>query len=101
MGKLQIVDSMYGAEFLGGFIKHNRIYISNNALSRAKKNLQQLNYKDKEAVWRTTCSYLGMMIHYSSYNIRKELFINRKFLNISTFDSKLSKMNKPYGRNYN
>lgn len=95
MGKLQIVNTTQGAEFLGGYIKHYRTYVSNNALKRANKKLSELNYNNKDSVWRSTCSYLGMMIHYSSYNIRKALFLNHKFLRISTFDSKLSKMNKP------
>ena len=36
MGKLQIVDTRKGAEFLGAYIKHYRIYVSNNALRRVK-----------------------------------------------------------------
>lgn len=95
MGKLQIVNTIQGSEFLGAFVKCHRTYVSNNALKRAKRKLSELNYNNAESVWRSTCSYLGMMIHYASYNIRKALFLNDKFLHISDFDWKLSKMNKP------
>lgn len=95
MGKLSLVDTNYGAEFLGGFVKHYRTYVSNNALRRANRKLSELNYKDIERVWRSTCSYMGMMIHYSSYNIRKAMFIRDRFLRISSLDANLTKMNKP------
>lgn len=95
MGKLQLVNILHGAKFLGGYIRPYRIYISSGALRRAKRKLSEIDYSDAERVWRSTCSYLGMMMHYSSYNIRKALFLTPKFLNVSTMDEKLSKMNKP------
>lgn len=97
MGKLQIVNADYGSEFLGAFIKHKRMYVASKSLRRVKQNLSQINYNDKEKVWRSACSYLGMLKHYKSYNIRKALFMTNKFLDIAPFDEKLSKMEKPQG----
>lgn len=33
--------------------------------------------------------------HYSSYNIRRELMLNERFLRVSTFDNDISTFNKP------
>ena len=94
MGKLRINDINQGVEFLGAFIKPYRTYVSNASLRRAKNNIYKMNLHDREKIFNTVNSYLGMMIHYSSYNIRKNLFLHEQYTSIASFDSGLTKMDK-------
>ena len=95
MGKLAIADARHGVEFLGAFIKPNRIYVANKTLARTRRGLDSLDTTDREAVYRSVNSYLGMLVHYDSYNIRCSLFLRDRFLSVSTFDKGVTKMNKP------
>lgn len=95
-GKLTIQEAWRGSEFLGIYIKPFRNYISNNALRRMNTNLAHLDYRNHERVWRTTCSYLGTLKHTSSYNIRRDMFMRKRFLEIAPLDAALTKMNKLY-----
>ena len=94
MGKLLFKNVKYGIEFLGAFIKPYRIYVSNNALRRISKHIDMLKQFDNERIYRSVNSYLGILSHMSTYNIKYKLFINKKFLKISSFDKDISKMNK-------
>lgn len=94
-GKLQIIDAAYGVEFLGAYIKPFRTYVSNATLRRTKCGVSQINMSDAEAVYRSVNSFLGMLVHYSSYHIRCELFRKKRFLKIASFDNEMKKMNKP------
>lgn len=94
MGKLMIRDVKKGVEFLGAYVKPYRIYVSNPCLRRVKNNLYHLDFKDKGAIFRTVNSYLGMMIHYSSFNLRKKLFYKDRYLEVAPFDDHLTKMDK-------
>ena len=86
MGKLHIMECGYGAEFLGGFIKPYRIYISHAALQRMTTTLRALDMKDREHVWRSVNSYLGVLSHYASYNLRTQLFMTPELMKIGYFD---------------
>ena len=74
-GKTKIINVKQGVEFLGAFIKPYRTYISNSTLKRIKKKLLQLqnNGTNKDPT-NSINSYLGILRHYSSFNLRKELF---------------------------
>ena len=74
-GKTKIINVKQGVEFLGAFIKPYRSYISNSTLKRIKKKLLQLqnNGTNKDPT-NSINSYLGILRHYSSFNLRKELF---------------------------
>lgn len=95
MGKLQIREARLGAEFLGAFLKPYRSYISNATLRRTKFSMSKLDMNDKESVYRSVNSFLGTLGHYSSYNIRCNLFMNKKMLSVASFEKGLLKMNKP------
>lgn len=75
-GKTKIVDVKYGVEFLGAFIKPNRIYIANESLKRIKKKIYDINYMNIELdnPIQTINSYLGIFSHYKSFKIRKQIF---------------------------
>ena len=94
MGKLMVEEVNYGIEFLGGFIKPYRNYVSRHTVNRM---LIKLNGKDGTAYDKMYCtinSYLGMLSHYSSYNVKKDIFMKEKYLRISSYDSTMSKMYK-------
>ena len=73
MGKLHIQDIHKGVEFLGTFVKPYRDYISNKTLERIREKMQQLNLRNTEKTNRTINSYLGILSHTASYNIRREI----------------------------
>ena len=74
-GKTKIINVKQGVEFLGAFIKPYRTYISNSTLKRIKKKLLQLQNDgiNKDPI-NSINSYLGILRHYSTFNLRKELF---------------------------
>ena len=90
-GKIQIHDSRHGVEFLGAFIKPDVTYISNASLNRMIRNINDLDMKDKEAVFHSVNSFLGILSHYASFNIRCQLFLTPKFLSVGRFDSAVTK----------
>ena len=73
-GKTTITNVKYGVEFLGAYIKPHRTYVSNASLRRIKAKLNLINKKDN--IVNSINSYLGIFKHYSSFNLRKELFSN-------------------------
>lgn len=96
MGKLKIDDVNYGVEFLGGFVKRYRNYVSRHTV---KRMMVKLKDKDKEEyeysdMYCTINSYLGMLGHYSSYKIRQDIFMRDEYLKISSYDYEMSKMYK-------
>lgn len=82
-GKTIITTVQQGVEFLGAYIKPYRTYISNQSLKRIKCQLFDIEFKndigDKNIV-ASINSFLGIMKHYSSFNIRKNLFDSLLFL---------------------
>lgn len=72
--KTIIIDSKYGVEFLGGFVKPYRIYISNSTVRRMRRHLYDLNtYGTDKNICDVVNSYLGMFSHYKSNRIKKEM----------------------------
>lgn len=74
MGKLHIQEIHRGVEFLGAFIKPYRDYVSNKTLARIEKNIQILDLQDARHAEASINSYLGVLSHSASYNIRRHLF---------------------------
>lgn len=86
MGKTQIIDVRYGVEFLGAFIKPYRTYICNRSLSRIRQEAADVMHMGRGQAFRTVNSLLGVMSHYSSYNLRMEIFTQQHILRYGTFD---------------
>jgi hypothetical protein len=86
MGKTQIVDVRYGVEFLGAFIKPYRTYICNRSLSRIRQEAADVRHMGRGQAFRTVNSLLGVMSHYSNYNLRRKIFTQDHILRYGTFD---------------
>ena len=91
MGKLHVRSITQGVEFLGAFVKPYRTYVSNKTLGRMAKNLRALDTRDKEHLRCSVNSYLGVLSHSASYNIRRQLFLNGKAARFMEFDADLLK----------
>lgn len=96
MGKTKINNIRQGVEFLGAYLKPYRIYLSNKSKNRISKNLRNIKTDDHDYVYRAINSYLGVLSHFSSYKLRRELFLKEKFLRIAQFDNGINKMYKPF-----
>jgi hypothetical protein len=75
-----------GFAFLGAYIKPHRIYIGNRTKKKFSKTLLRIdsllgrkipNKKDLTFICSSVNSYLGLMKHYSTYNIRKKYLLNK------------------------
>ena len=97
MGKTQIIDVRYGVEFLGAFIKPYRTYICNRSLSRIRQEAADVRHMGRGQAFRTVNSLLGVMSHYSSYNLRQEIFTQDHILRYGTFDRDMTvyELSKP------
>ena len=84
--KTQIIDVRYGVEFLGAFIKPYRTYICNRSLSRIRQEAADVMHMGRGQAFRTVNSLLGVMSHYSSYNLRREIFTQQHILRYGSFD---------------
>jgi hypothetical protein len=83
-----------GVEFLGSFIKKNRIYISNKTVKKMNKHLyyfQTHDVQDKDIVGMVN-SYIGVFSHYRSYKIKEEMLKKTtKLLNFGYFEELYNK----------
>ena len=86
MGKTQVIDVRRGVEFLGAYILPYRTYISNESLRRMMEQMQCMGNVSKESMYHSVNSWLGVLGHYDSFNIRCELFMNTRFLRYGSFD---------------
>lgn len=77
-GKTIIKHYKYGIEFLGSYIKPYRNYISNNCLKRIKKQCFDIenNIIKKNNLSASINSFLGVLSHYKTFNIKKKIFRN-------------------------
>ena len=81
--KIYLQHYTKGVKFLGTVIKPNRVYIANrtkgNFFSAIQKQNQVINYRrkpnrdDQSAFLNSMNSYLGIMKHYRTYNLRKRM----------------------------
>lgn len=72
-----------GVLYTGGYIKPYRVYISNRTKENMSKRLDTLKNTepiDLEALRSTLNSYLGLMKHYKSFYIRKEIMIRHAWV---------------------
>lgn len=90
-GKLNICEIHNGTEFLGTFIKPYRTYTSRKTIKRIKNNLNNLDFSKPYKIIMSINSYLGILRHTSSYNLRKSMFLKKKFLRFGTFNNNLTK----------
>lgn len=95
MGKLQVRDARKGVDFLGAYVKPYRTYIDSRSLERTAAGVEAIDTADADRAYRSVNSYLGVLSHYKSYNIRRRLFVREKFLRLSTFDNDITIFNKP------
>ena len=72
-GKTRIINVRYGVEFLGGYIKPFRTYISNQSLRRMHRQIPSMMNKTPEQQMQSVNSFLGILGHYNSYRERKKL----------------------------
>ena len=86
MGKLHVRDIREGVEFLGAFVKPWRIYVSNKTLARIRKNLRALDMSDVEHVSNSVNSYLGVLSHNATFNLRCDLFLDNKISRVLEYD---------------
>jgi hypothetical protein len=90
-GKIHIQEVHKGVEFLGTFVKPYREYVSNRTLERMQKKLQQVDLRNREAALRSVNSYLGIMSHTASYNLRQSMFGEGEFAELIEYDSDMRK----------
>ncbi len=92
--KTYIRRAGYGFEFLGVYVKPFRVYIRNSTKKRIANAISNLKYKKDINISHVVNSYLGILSHYKSYKIRKEIFADNLFLNkYGSLDSSLLKFN--------
>ena len=68
----------HGVKFIGSMIKPGRVYCGNRVRGELEKKLYQTLpiQENIDGYISSINSYLGLIKHYSSYNIRKELLTN-------------------------
>lgn len=89
--KTQIQEISHGVQMTGTIIKKDRIYINNRTVHKfesvlikwyyffikCNENNQEITYDNIKHYVDSVNSYLGMMIHYSTFNIRKRLLTSQ------------------------
>lgn len=92
--KLYIQHLYKGIQFIGAVVKDNRIYISNrtkgsfyakiclinNYIKQQYEKGLELTLNEKEHIVGSINSYLGFLIHYKTYNIRKKILMNMELM---------------------
>lgn len=79
--KIYLQHYSHGVAFVGAIIKPGRTYISNRSRSHFYRKIALYNGYAKQGLHKeyvekfvqSINSYLGLMIHYNSYNIRKKI----------------------------
>ena len=106
-GKLRIDDVYTGVEFVGAFLRPHTTYIARGSLDRLKRGLaalgrtyagnldrpdakfagcneaNALSYGNAGHIFCSLNSYLGVLSHYDSYNLRQRLFLESPSLEFS------------------
>lgn len=90
-GKIHVQEVHRGVEFLGTFVKPYREYVSNRTLERMRKKLAGVDLYNRDAAVRTVNSYLGIMSHTASYNLRRALFGTGEFAELIEYDADMRK----------
>ena len=74
-GKLKITSVWHGVEFLGAWLKPNRIYISRNCVGRIRRKMDALSKESPEKWEAPLNSYCGILSHGRNYYLRHRLLI--------------------------
>jgi retron-type reverse transcriptase len=72
-----------GVLFTGGYVKPYRTYVSNRTKSNMKKRLEEQKMKeqpDLKGLRNSINSYLGIMRHYKSFHIRREIMVHHAWV---------------------
>lgn len=85
-GKTQIHEVRYGVEFLGGYVKPFRTYMSHAALRRLRHNIDKLPTNNRGQLFRSINAMLGVIDHFDSFKLRKLLFDVEPFTKYGYFD---------------
>ena len=88
--KIHIIDVRRGVEFLGSFIKEKTRYISSESLRRMYDKVYEMTTDSPIDVFHSINSFLGVLSHFNSYNIRCRMFLQPKFLSLGYFDSAMT-----------
>ena len=79
--KTRIINIRYGVDFLGAFIKPHRTYVSSKAVKRMNRQLYDMKrYGTDKNIFCQINSFLGILSHYKSYNIKLKTFKNFRLL---------------------
>lgn len=79
--KLQIFNAKYGVEFLGGYCKPYRSYVANGTMSRMKRKIGNLMLIcNADRICSSINSFLGVMSHHSTFQLRRNIFERFAFL---------------------
>ena len=93
-----------GVKFIGAVVKRGRSYISNRTVNNAFCCIRKFNSKDvsPEDFVASLNSYLGIMRHHATYNVRKRLIkaIAPKWYQTITIDSNCNKVMVKPSRSY-
>lgn len=107
--KVYVQHVSKGVKFIGSVIKPGRTYLSNRTIGRMWETLQgmerhckrltfcrNLKRKDVEAVEHDICScnsYMGFLVHHSSYGLRRKIFGSmRWFWKVAYISGRYSKV---------
>jgi len=83
--KIYLQHFSKGVKFLGAVIKPNRIYIANRTKGNFYRAIEKQNaiardhkptIEEQESFLSSMNSYLGLMKHYKSYKLRKQMIFN-------------------------
>jgi hypothetical protein len=85
-GKTQLREVSQGVEFLGGFIKPHRTYMSHHAEQRLRRSVERLPMNNPDKLFRSVNAMLGVLAHYDSHRLRHELFDTDAFHRVGYFD---------------
>lgn len=72
-GKTKIYSSRRGVDFLGAFIKNNKVYISNQSLRRMNRQMNDIGKITDRERFCSINSFLGVLSHYKTYKIRRRI----------------------------
>ena len=100
--KRLILPVRQGFQFVGAYIHPGRTYISNRTRGKMMEKLHRFNCIAEEGKCerylekfvQSMNSYLGMMIHHNTYNIRHQVMMNmhKKWWKYIMFDGKLNRI---------
>jgi hypothetical protein len=104
--KIYLQHYSKGVKFIGGVIKPHRIYIANRTKGNLYASIDKYNQiardhkptkQEKDAFMSSMNSYLGIMKHYKTYNIRKTMLrenISGWWENYFTIGNRYEKLEK-------